>query len=170
MTDEAPPAESTEQEPNNLPAAASAISGELRLQRVSLPRSRTKASRTSICFASMRRRASSWCSKSTRPGKSRRSIRKLEVLDAAGKPIPRVVLQAVRSSYFTFRGHDSTDVNDFRLHGAQDMELNEYVYANGEVMKLWLLPRGPDSGFLGVSGRRRQSLHLFWLDARSRTR
>ena len=42
---------------------------------------------------------------------------KLEVLDAAGKPIPRVVLQAVRSSYFTFRGHDSTDVNDFRLHG-----------------------------------------------------
>ena len=26
-----------------------------------------------------------------------------------------------------------TDANDFRLHGWQDMELNEYLYANGEV-------------------------------------
>ena len=33
-------------------------------------------------------------------------------------PIPRVVLQAVRSSYYTFRGHNSTDVSDFRMHGA----------------------------------------------------
>ncbi len=32
------------------------------------------------------------------------------------------------------------------------MELNEFVYANGEVMKLWLLPRGPDSGFLVYPG------------------
>ena len=32
------------------------------------------------------------------------------------------------------------------------MELNEYVYANGEVMKLWMLPRGPDSGFLVYPG------------------
>jgi hypothetical protein len=77
---------------------------------------------------------------------------KLEILDASGKPIPRVVLQAVRSSYFTFRGHNSTDRNDFRMHGAGDMEFNEYVYANGEVMKLWMNPRGPDSGFLVYPG------------------
>jgi hypothetical protein len=82
---------------------------------------------------------------------------KLEVLDASGKPVPRVLLQAVRSSYYTFRGHNSTALNDFRMHGATDMELNEFVYANGEVMKLWMLPRGPDSGFLvypGVKGDR----------------
>lgn len=82
---------------------------------------------------------------------------KLEVLDSGGKPIPRVVLQAVRSSYFTFRGHNSTMESDFRLHDATDMELNEYLYANGEVMKLWMNPRGPDSGFLlypGYSGDR----------------
>jgi WD40 repeat protein len=77
---------------------------------------------------------------------------KLEVLDAAGKPVPRVVLQAVRTSYFTFRGHNSTDRNDFRLHGAADMEFNEYLYANGEVVKLWLNPRGPDSGFVVYPG------------------
>jgi hypothetical protein len=81
----------------------------------------------------------------------------LAVLDAAGNPIPRVVLQAVRPTYFTFRGHDSTSLSDFRLHKWQDMELNEYLYANGEVVKLWLYPRGPDSGFLvypGVEGNR----------------
>jgi WD40 repeat protein len=82
---------------------------------------------------------------------------KLEVLDAAGKPIPRVVLQAVRTSYFTFRGHNSSAREDFRLHGAADMEFNEYLYANGEVVKLWMNPRGPDSGFVvypGYSGDR----------------
>ncbi|HVT30064.1 MAG TPA: c-type cytochrome domain-containing protein, partial [Lacipirellulaceae bacterium] len=82
---------------------------------------------------------------------------KLEILDATGKRVPRVVLQAVRTSYFTFRGHNSTDLSDFRLSGFADMELNQYVYANGEVMKLWMQPRGPDSGFLvypGFSGER----------------
>lgn len=82
---------------------------------------------------------------------------KLEVLDAMGQPVPRVLLQAVRASYFTFRGHNSTERGDFRVHGWQDMELNEYLYAQGEVTKLWMYPRGPDSGFIvypGVDGDR----------------
>jgi hypothetical protein len=77
---------------------------------------------------------------------------KLEVLDAAGNPIPRVLLQAVRETYFTFRGHNSTDASDYRLHGWEDMELNEYLYANGEVTRLWMYPRGPDSGFIVYPG------------------
>lgn len=72
---------------------------------------------------------------------------KIEVLDAEGNRIPRLLLQAVRDSYFTFRGKDSNIVNDFRIHNWREMELNEYLYANGEVVKLWLYPRGPDSGF-----------------------
>ena len=32
------------------------------------------------------------------------------------------------------------------------MHLNEYLYANGEVVKLWLYPRGPDSGFVVYPG------------------
>jgi Planctomycete cytochrome C/WD domain, G-beta repeat len=82
---------------------------------------------------------------------------KLTILDSEGNPVPRMLLQAVRESYFTFRGHNSTDLTDFRLHGWQDMELNEYLYADGEVVKLWLYPRGPDSGFLvypGIGGDR----------------
>lgn len=71
----------------------------------------------------------------------------LQILDADGQPVPRVKLQAVRDSYFTFRGKDSNTVDDFRLHNWEEMELNEYLYCNGEVVKLWLYPRGPDSGF-----------------------
>lgn len=71
----------------------------------------------------------------------------LDIADASGKPLLRTRLQAVRESYFTFRGKDSTTIDDFRLHRWEDMELNQWLYAGGEVVKLWLYPRGPDSGF-----------------------
>lgn len=83
---------------------------------------------------------------------------RLEVLHAAtGDPVGQVVLQATRDSWFTFRGKDSDTSDDFRLQNWREMELNEYLYANGEVVKLWLYPRGPDSGFKVYpgSGRRR---------------
>ncbi len=71
----------------------------------------------------------------------------LEVLDEKGNRVPRVLLQAVRDSYFTFRGKDDTESGDFRVFNWQEMKLDEYLYSNGEVVKLWLYPRGPDSGF-----------------------
>lgn len=77
----------------------------------------------------------------------------IDVLDHAGQPVLRTRLQAVRESYFTFRGKDSTIADDFRLHRWEDMELNEYLYASGEVVKLWMYPRGPDSGFRVYPGR-----------------
>ena len=71
----------------------------------------------------------------------------VEVVDAQGKSIPRVVLQAVRDSYFTFRGKDSDQTNDFRLFNWEEMRLNQYLYCEGEVVRLYHYPRGPDSGF-----------------------
>lgn len=71
----------------------------------------------------------------------------LEITDSKGNPVLRTRLQAVRESYFTFRGKDSTTIDDFRLHRWEDMELNELLYASGEVVRLWLYPRGPDSGY-----------------------
>ena len=71
---------------------------------------------------------------------------KLEILDGNGKPIVRKVLQAVRDSYVTFRGIDS-NARDCRVHNWEEMKLNEYLYIGGEVVKLFLAPRGPDSGF-----------------------
>jgi WD40 repeat protein len=71
----------------------------------------------------------------------------LEVLDADGGRVPRVLLQAVRDSYFTFRGKGDNGSGDFRLFNWQEMSIDDYLYANGEVVRLWLYPRGPDSGF-----------------------
>ena len=77
----------------------------------------------------------------------------LEVLDEKGRPVPRVILQAVRDSYFTFRGKNSTETGDFRLFNWEEMGINDYLYANGEVVRLWLYPRGPDSGYLVYPGQ-----------------
>ncbi len=78
---------------------------------------------------------------------------KVEVLDANGNPIERVLLQAIRDSYFTFRGKDSTTSDDFRVHNWREMELNQFLYSDGEVVKLWHYPRGPDSGYQVYPGR-----------------
>ncbi len=69
------------------------------------------------------------------------------ILDANHQPVLRTRLQAVRDSYFTFRGKDSSQINDFRVFNWQEMSLNDYFYAAGEVTRLWMYPRGPDSGY-----------------------
>jgi len=86
---------------------------------------------------------------------------RIEVLDGTGRPVEQVTLQAVMDSWFTFRGKDSDTSDDFRLQNWAQMELDEYLYANGEVVRLWLYPRGPDSGFKVYpgTGRRRSE---FW--------
>ena len=77
---------------------------------------------------------------------------RIEVLDAAGNPVEQIVLQATRDSWFTFRGKDSIQSGDYRLQNWREMELDEYLYANGEVVRLWEYPRGPDSGFTVYPG------------------
>ena len=69
------------------------------------------------------------------------------ILHADGSPVPRVQLQATRDSYFTFRGKDSNGTGDFRVHNWEEMQLNQFLYSAGEVVKLFHYPRGPDSGF-----------------------
>ena len=71
----------------------------------------------------------------------------VSIVDDAGQPVLRTRLQAVRETYFTFRGKNSVQSNDFRLFNWQELGLDEYLYAAGEVSRLWMHPRGPDSGF-----------------------
>ena len=85
---------------------------------------------------------------------------RLELLTTEGRPVEQVVLQAVRDSWFTFRGKDSDTADDFRLHNWTEMELDEYFYSNGEVVKLWLYPRGPDSGFKVYPGEGRRQAYF----------
>ncbi len=71
----------------------------------------------------------------------------VQILDSQHRPVLRTRLQAVRDSYFTFRGKDSSQTSDFRLFNWGELNLNDYLYASGEVTRLFRHPRGPDSGF-----------------------
>jgi WD40 repeat protein len=81
---------------------------------------------------------------------------KIEVLHADGKPVARMLLQAVRNTAINFRGVDSI-ATGMRLDHYEEMELNEYLYMNGDVMRLFRMPQGPDSDMLMVTsaGKRR---------------
>ena len=71
---------------------------------------------------------------------------KIEILHANGKPVERVLLQAVRDSHINFRSVDSM-TGDIRVENWQEMELNEFMYMAGEVCRIFRMPEGPDSGF-----------------------
>lgn len=69
---------------------------------------------------------------------------RIEVLDDAGRSVDRVLLQAVRDSVVTFRPINSNS-KGVRLEYWEEMELNQFLYINGEVSRLVRRPRGPDS-------------------------
>ena len=141
---EAKPIELAEKEPNNLPAEAMAIS----LPAVVTGMIHGKQGIDSDLFRFQAKAGEEWVLE-TNAARSKSPIdTKLEVLDADGNPIERVRLKAVRESWLTFRGKDSNTSNDFRLFKWDEMTLNQLLYVNGEVVKLWLYPRGPDSGYI----------------------
>ena len=69
---------------------------------------------------------------------------KVEVLDSEGRPVPRLLLRAVRDSVIEFRGMNG-DQRGVRLANWEEMLLNEYVYLSGEVIKHFQARRGPDA-------------------------
>jgi WD40 repeat protein/mono/diheme cytochrome c family protein len=81
---------------------------------------------------------------------------RIEVLHADGRPVERLLLQAVRNTAINFRSIDSNG-NGARLDNYEEMELNDYVYFKGEVVKLLRMPQGPDSDmlFYTSNGKRR---------------
>lgn len=80
---------------------------------------------------------------------------KLEVLSPDGRPVQRLVLQAVRETYNEFRPIDSNGP-DIRLKNWEEMDLNQFLYIGGEVLKTFRMPQGPDSGMqmYNVGGKR----------------
>lgn len=81
---------------------------------------------------------------------------KVEVLDAKGEPVPQVLLQATKDSWLTLRSADASSAG-IRLGQFAEMELDDYMYFNGEVVKIKRLARGPDADmvFYTRSGVRR---------------
>jgi len=67
----------------------------------------------------------------------------LEILDAAGKPVPRAVLRCTAKTNVTFRDHDS-EKPGIRLDAWNELGIDDLLYVNGEVVKILALPKGPD--------------------------
>ena len=141
----AEPVEVAETEPNDAPPSAIATAGAVLV-------SGTIARPGDVDLVRFPARAGQTLLLETRAARAKSPLDpRIEVLHAvgprAGAPVERVVLQATRDSWFTFRGKDSGQSDDFRLHNWAEMELDELLFAGGEVVQLWLYPRGPDSGF-----------------------
>lgn len=108
------------------------------------------------CFAFEAKKGQSWVIETLADMAGSPADTKIEVLHADGKPAQRLLLQAVRDSYNNFRSVDANNP-DIRLQNWEEMELNEFVYFNGDVMKIIRMPRGPDGGcfFYTTGGKRR---------------
>jgi len=81
---------------------------------------------------------------------------KIEILYGDGAPIERLQLQAVRDSAITFRAIDSSQV-EFRLENWVEMELNQYLYMQGEVCRIFRMPARAGLGICiyTAAGKRR---------------
>jgi hypothetical protein len=67
----------------------------------------------------------------------------LEILDAAGNPVPRATLRAVAETYCVLRDHDSRS-KGIRLQHWEDFQANDLLMLGDEVVMVQLLPLGPD--------------------------
>jgi len=138
--------ELSEVEPNNSPADAQAVSLPVRIKgAINSAANEESVDIDSFRFNSLANQT--WIVEVHAARDKSPLDSHIEIVDTEGKPIPRVMLQATYESYFTFRGKDSTQTGDFRLHNWEDLHLNEYLYCNGEVVRLYHYPRGPDSGY-----------------------
>lgn len=145
-------AEGEEREPNDSPAEATVVQAPVKIRGV-IDDVRDQQSFDADLFRFSAKAGQQWMIEINAARQKSPLDSKVEVLDAAGKPVPRILLQAMRDSYFTFRGKDFDTSDDFRVFNWEEMEINEFLYANGEVVKLWHYPRGPDSGFIVYPGR-----------------
>jgi hypothetical protein len=83
----------------------------------------------------------------------------IEILDAAGRPLPRAVLRCEAKTNVTFRDHDSAGTG-IRLETWGELAVNDYLLVGSELIRIRELPRNPDDDcqFFSVGGKRRAYL------------
>ena len=79
----------------------------------------------------------------------------IEILDGAGKPLPRAVLRCTAKTYVTFRDHDSASTG-IRLETWNELAIDDYLLVDSDLVRILALPKGPDDDcqFYQVGGRR----------------
>ena len=143
-------------EPNDTPARATPMTAPGSANgRIAAPAAGAQSSANYFKFDS--KAGQSWIVETEAARRGSPLDTRIEVLTADGRPIPRVLLQAVRDSFINFRGIDSQNGQP-RLKNYEEMDLNQFIYMRGEVCKLFQYPQGPDSDFFlyrDLAGRRR---------------
>lgn len=79
----------------------------------------------------------------------------VEVLDADGKPVPRAVLRCLAKTAMNLRDRSSSDPG-LRLEAWNELAMRDYLYADGELMRIDELPKNPDDDclFVQAEGKR----------------
>ena len=147
------PAELSEAEPNNLPAQATPLPVPAHADGVLLSADPQQADVDLYRFDA--KQSEPWIIETRAARNKSPADTKIEILYADGRPVEQLLMRAVRDSYITFRPINSSQTN-VRVKNWEEMGLNQYLYMNGEVCKLLVMPRGPDSGLVlfAVNGKR----------------
>jgi WD40 repeat protein len=79
----------------------------------------------------------------------------VEILDAAGAPLPRATLRCLSKTYIMFRDHDSAGAG-IRIENWNDLAVNDYLLVGEELMRINQLPKNPDDDcqFFAQNGQR----------------
>jgi WD40 repeat protein len=79
----------------------------------------------------------------------------IEILDSRGQPVPRAVLRCLARTYTVFRDHDSASAG-IRIEAWTELAMNDYIWADGELLKIDELPKNPDDDcrFVSFAGQR----------------
>jgi hypothetical protein len=79
----------------------------------------------------------------------------IEILDKDGRPVPRAVLRCQAKTFVTFRDHDSAGAG-IRIETWSELGTNDFLYVNGELIKILDLPPNPDADctFFNAAGPR----------------
>jgi hypothetical protein len=67
----------------------------------------------------------------------------IDVLDSAGKPIPRAIVRPVWETSVDLRDHSSTQAS-MRLLSTSGLRRGDFVFVDRELMQIRELPKGPD--------------------------
>lgn len=79
----------------------------------------------------------------------------VEILDAAGQPVPRATLRCVAKTYTTFRDHDAAG-SGIRIEHWTELAMRDYLLAGSELLRIRELPKNPDDDcqFVSAGGQR----------------
>lgn len=79
----------------------------------------------------------------------------IEVLDAKGNPIPRIVARALLETQMTLNDRDSAS-RGFRITTWNGIQVNDYLMAGNELVQVEVLPKTPDEDifFKSFQGQR----------------